>query len=364
MISYPFSSIIINNREVELQKIISDDETPRSDFEQSTFSFIHSWVRGNKEFHQSTSGSTGTPKMISIDREQMEASARLTEEALHLKSGFNSLVCLDTQYIAGKMMIVRCFVTGMKIIAINPSANPLKELDPNQEIDFVAFVPYQVQEIISSEFAFRLNTIQTSIIGGAVLDDATKEMLQRFTCQFYATYGMTETVSHIALQKLNGSNSSESFQTLSGIEIKLDDRNCLIIKSPALKEEIHTNDIAEVKSATEFKLIGRYDNVINSGGVKVSPEKLEIEIKRLFKDLEIAQSFFVVGLPDKKLGERIALIVEGKKLEQQIIEKINSMFKHTFSSYEIPKEILFKKIFFYTNTGKINRLKTIEFVEK
>ncbi len=363
MIDYPFSTIFINNREVELIKIISGEAIGQSDFEESTYSFIRSWMTGEKEFYQNTSGSTGAPKTISISREQMESSARLTEEALQLKPGFHALVCLDTRYIAGKMMLVRCFVTGMKIVAVNPSANPLKELPFTQRIDFAAFVPYQVQEIISSGFSSVLNTVQTSIIGGAALDKGTREKLKLFSCQFYGTYGMTETVSHIALQKLNGTNSSEFFQTLSGVEIKLDDRNCLIIKSPHLKNEIHTNDIVEIISAKEFKWIGRYDNVINSGGVKVSPENVELGVEKIFQEAGVNRSFFITGVSDQRLGEKIQLIIEGERLENSTIEKIISMFKHNLSVYSIPKEIVFKRKFFLTETGKINRIKTIEFVE-
>ncbi len=364
MINYPFSSIFINNREVELKKIISGQEIAQSDFEKYTFSFIHDWLNNEKEFRQKTSGSTGAPKEISISREQMIASALLTEEAIQLRRGLNALVCLDTKYIAGKMMVVRCFVTGMKIIAINPVANPLNESDTRHKIDFAAFVPYQIQEMLSSDTSLRLNKIQNAIIGGAVLDNSTREILQSYSCQFYASYGMTETVSHIALQKLNGRNSSELFQTLPGIQIKLDQRSCLIIKSPYLQGEICTNDIVDIISDKEFKWIGRYDNVINSGGIKVSPEKLEILILKFFRANEIKRSFFVAGLLHKKLGEQITLVVEGDKLSDQDIAKINIMFKHTFAHYEIPKRMLFKKVFDITETGKINRVKTIELIEK
>ncbi|MEO7990603.1 MAG: acyl-CoA synthetase, partial [Chryseolinea sp.] len=194
-------------------------------------------------------------------------------------------------------------------------------------------------------------------------DSGTREKLKLFRCQFYATYGMTETVSHIALQKLNGPSSSEFFQTLSGVEIKLDDRNCLIIKAPYLKEVIHTNDIAEIISPKDFKWIGRYDNVINSGGVKVSPENIELAIEKIFQDAGVSRSFFIAGVSDQRLGQKILLVIEGERLENTTIEKIISMFKHTLSVYEIPKEIVFKKEFVVTETGKINRIKTIEFIE-
>ncbi len=364
MIDYPFSTISINHREVELAEIVSSEVIAQSEFEKNTFSFIRDWMNGEKEFHQNTSGSTGIPKLISISRLQMIASAELTEAALQLQAGFNALVCLDTQYIAGKMMLVRCFVTGMKIIAIDPTANPLREILLNQKIDFAAFVPYQVQEIISSDHASRLNAIQFVIIGGAPLDNETKVTLQTMRCQCYATYGMTETVSHIALRKLNGHNSSEYFETLAGVEIRLDNRNCLVIQSPNFKDEIHTNDIVEIVSANEFRLIGRYDNVINSGGVKISPEKLEIEIGKIFKKLKIDRLFFVAGIPDKKLGEKIVLVVQGDKLNDQASAEINSMLKHCFPVYEVPKEISYHKNFIFTPTNKINRQKTIDSFQK
>jgi o-succinylbenzoate---CoA ligase len=364
MTDYPFSSIFINNREVELEEIVSGAEKARSDFEESTFSFIRSWLSGEMEFRQNTSGSTGLPKTISLHREQLITSANLTEEALQLRKGFHALVCLDTRYIAGKMMLVRSFVTGMRIIAVSPSANPLADVDSNQKIDFASFVPYQVQEIISSDKAFRLNAIQTAIIGGAALDLVTKDGLQLFSCQFYATYGMTETVSHVALQKLNGKDASDFFHTLPGVEIKSDDRNCLIIKSPVIQDVIHTNDIVELASEHTFRWVGRHDNVINSGGFKISPEILELEIEKFFQKAEIDRPFFITGLPDEKLGTRMVLVIEGERLKGELIEKIKLMFKHSFKAYEIPKEILAVKSFFLTDTGKINRPKTIELIEK
>ncbi|HPM32136.1 MAG TPA: AMP-binding protein [Chryseolinea sp.] len=363
MIDYPFSTILINNREVDLEEIISGKENAQSDFEKSTFAFIKKWFTGADLFYQKTSGSTGTPKEIPISRDQMRSSAMLTETALQLKEGFTALVCLDTQYIAGKMMLVRSFVTGMKIIAVNPSANPLLNLPHYQKMDFAAFVPYQIQEMLSKDSAIKLNKIQTAIIGGTVLDNGTRNILQEFDCQFYATYGMTETVSHIALQKLNGENASDFFQVLPNIEIKLDNRNCLIINSPFLNDSIYTNDVVDIKSLTSFKLIGRYDNVINSGGVKISPEKVEIQIGDILNEVGLGQSFFVAGVPDSRLGQKIVLIIESDKYAIEVLEKINSMFKQRLSSYEIPKEIVFLKTFLFTTTGKVNRIKTIELVK-
>ncbi len=363
MAIYPFDSIDINGRTVSLEEIKTETLLGHNDFELSTFLFIKDWLNGTEYFTLNTSGSTGTPKEIIVTREQMIASALLTQQAIGLKRGFTAFVCLDTKYIAGKMMLVRCFVTGMKLIAVNPSANPLKEISTGQEIDFAAFVPYQIQEMLSSDCDGRLNQIHAAIIGGAALDHFTREKLQLSSCQFYATYGMTETVSHIALQKLNGPDSSEFFQTLSGIQIKLDDRSCLIIKSPYLKGEIHTNDIVEIISTNEFKWIGRYDNVINSGGVKVSPENIEPVIEKILNKAGINRLFFLAGAPDQRLGEKILLIIEGERLENNTLEEIISMFKHTLLVYEIPKEIVFKKKFLCTETGKINRIKTIELIE-
>ncbi len=201
---YPYTTLYVNGREETLEAIRTGTAIATSDFEHHTFAFIREWLSGATDFEISTSGSTGIPKRITITREQMIASATLTQDTIGLKTGQNALICLDTRYIAGRMMVVRCFVTGMHIIALDPTANPCNELPENIPIHFAALVPYQVHEIVRSAVAHKLSNIDNIIIGGAALDTDTQRYLQSFRGTCYATYAMTETLSHIALQPLNG----------------------------------------------------------------------------------------------------------------------------------------------------------------
>jgi O-succinylbenzoic acid--CoA ligase len=362
--NYPFPTIWINGSDVSIEAIQNETVAPASDFERATFSFIRDWLSDQTTFEIQTSGSTGTPKKILLTREQMLASARMTEQALSLKAGYTALVCLHTQYIAGRMMLVRCFATGMRIVVTEPVANPLANLPEDIAIDFTALVPYQLYAILSSPQAIRLNRIRCAIIGGAPLNLETINELHAYSCIFYATYGMTETISHIALQTLNGINASAVFRALPGIALAIDERGCLTINAPHLPEKIITNDIVELRDSHEFIWLGRWDNVINSGGVKIIPEHLESRMMNTLYECGILTSFFVASVPDKKLGEKITLILEGEELAEEKKYIILKELKQTFSSYEIPKSVITLPKFLYTNTDKIDRRKTIEMLTK
>src|SRR5688572_25574626 len=201
MSPYPYDDIVINGRVVTITSIVSGEAAADSDFEQKTFGFISEWIQEKESFIQKTSGSTGEPKQIIITRNQMTASAKMSIDALGLKSGCNALLCISPDHIGGKMMLVRSFIAGMKIIASTPSSNPFNKLQ-TYHIDFAAMVPYQIHEIMQSDSASKFNEISKVIIGGATVDSETVEKLQAYRCVFYSTYGMTETVSHIALRQL------------------------------------------------------------------------------------------------------------------------------------------------------------------
>jgi len=361
--SYPYPSITINGREVSLYDIVHQAAAANSEFEVSTFNFIRRWLRNESTFEIHTSGSTGTPKKIVITRSQMVVSARMTEHALKLQAGYTALVCLNTQYIAGQMMLVRCFTTGMRIMAIDPNANPLASIPADVHIDFTAWVPYQVYEILASPQANRLNAVRYSIIGGAPLNREAIQALQQYSCRFFATYGMTETISHIALQSLNGNAPSPVFQALPGISIYTDARGCLVIEAPHLPERIVTNDLVEMKEKDSFVWLGRWDNIINSGGVKIIPEKVEQAAGEVLSKCGVNRSFFIAAKPDSKLGQKIILLLEGKDDVESIPrELIYKEFKQAVSAYEIPRDIIVVEQFAYTNTGKIDRRKTIEMI--
>jgi o-succinylbenzoate---CoA ligase len=357
MLKYSFDAITINGREIKLDHILHNASTPRSEFESSTFLFIQKWFSSSDTFIQKTSGSTGTAKSIMITRQQMIASAQLTREALDLKAGDSSLLCLDPEYIGGKMMLVRSFIVGMKIVAVDPSANPFRDIPSSVPIDFTAVVPLQLIEIMQSDRVYRLNSTKNILVGGMALYKEIQKKLVKFDSRIYATYGMTETISHIALQAVNGPFASEYFTVLPGIKIDVDDRGCLEINTPYLPEKIVTNDIVEINNSRDFKWLGRADNIINTGGVKVIPEKIESQIRVLFEQRNIKNKFFIWSRPDPVLGDKVILLVEGD-LPNVSTETIKSSLKEILPSYEVPKEIYTNIPFILTETGKVNRGET------
>jgi len=359
MNNYSFPSITINGREVEIKDILGKTATAGSKFESTTFLFIQNWFSPADAFIQHTSGSTGIPKPIAITRKQMITSAQMTQQALDLKANDTSLVCLDTEYIAGKMMMVRSFVTDTKIIAISPSSNPFAALPRNLKIDFAALVPLQVHEVIRSPQRHWLNSIKNIIVGGAPLSDETTKNLSSSSGRIFETYGMTETLSHVALRRVNGPSASECFTALPGITINTDERGCLEISVPYLDNKIMTNDIVEIKENTKFKWLGRWDNIINSGGVKIIPEKVEKEIQELFNRLKVEGRFFIASRPDPALGNKLILIIEDS-LPQSLMENIKSSLGDHLSPYEVPKEFFVNVDFVFTKNGKISRSETIQ----
>ncbi len=327
-------------------------------FDERTIDFCQRWLSGQQQFEIHTSGSTGQPKKIEVRRQSMVASANGTIQALDLKPKQTSLVCLDTAYIAGMMMLVRSLEISMNIIAVEPCANPFERIEPNGKIDFVALVPYQIKSILNSPQRFFLNQVQTVLVGGAPLDHSTKLALQNCKSLFFETYGMTETISHIALKQLNGSGRSSFFTTLPSVSIRQDERGCLCIVTSYLKNEIVTNDIVEMVDVNKFIWLGRWDNVINTGGLKVFPETIEAKIERIFTELSIKNFFFVAGQPDDRWGQAVTLFIEGElseKEKEMLLEKQKSVLY----KFEIPQSLIYIPSFIRTDSGKINRMKTL-----
>ncbi len=288
----------------------------------------------------------------------MKASALVTAHTIGLQEDQTSLVCLDTRYIAGIMMLVRSLEVGMNILAVEPCANPLEKIGDHIVVDFAAFAPYQVKSILQSPQKKYFNQVKSILIGGAPLDELTKLELQDYSCQFYESYGMTETISHIALKKINGINKSDYFEILHGITIRQDERGCLCIKAPYLSDEIITNDVVELKNPQEFIWLGRFDHVINSGGVKIFPESVEKKIAPMFINLKIDSPFFIVGLPNDRLGETVALLIEGDLSKDQL-SQIENGLKKCLDKFEIPRSIQCIEKFIKTETGKVNRKLTV-----
>jgi o-succinylbenzoate---CoA ligase len=359
-LNYPHSHLWINGRQVSFKDIAEDKARVYTSFEENTFAFVRAWLTEQPKFTLTTSGSTGPPKLITINRAQMIASAQLTHEALELRSTYNALICLDTKYIAGKMMVVRSFVSGMYMVALDPCSNPLCKIPMDMNVHFAAMVPYQIQMVLESKHPHLLNNLLTVLIGGSALDNKFNQQLQSFTCECFATYGMTETLTHIALQKLNGERQSDYFKTLPGVVIQTDERGCLVIEAPHLTDKIVTNDLVKIISKDEFKWLGRWDNVINTGGVKILPEALEEKISKIITGLNFSIRFFIHGIPDPTWGNKIVLLIEDGQPRNDNYNKLSSELIQTLPAAERPKEIWITPSFSYTETGKINRLKSLE----
>lgn len=314
------------------------------DEEKEIASFLLEWLYPKDTLLVKTSGSTGNPKTITLQKEKMIASARATGQFFDLPSKTTALHCLPLQYIAGKMMLVRAMMLGWHLDVVTPTKSPLKQT--SKTYDFVAMVPYQLAHSFEE-----LNQIKTLIVGGGEVSQELQSQLQEYNTKVYATYGMTETITHVAIKKLNHLPSLEKklYNALPGITFSTDTRNCLIINAPSIVDEpLTTNDVVHCISKTEFEWLGRFDNIINSGGVKINPEVLE---QRLQKHINVP--FFIASLPDTKLSEKIVLCIENHQQD---------LPKNTFDNwdtYEIPKDIYTLPKFVYTKTGKLQRKKTL-----
>ena len=351
------SQIKLNGRPVKLENI--DSYQPENAFEKSFFSFISAWVRGQEEFKQQTSGSTGTPKTIVIKRKQMIASAKMTCRALNLQPGYTALVCLDTEYIAGKMMIVRALENNMPIIANTPSTIPFKDIE--EPIDFAAFVPMQLGNLVEvTAYSSKLNGMKAIIIGGAEVGATLQTKIQSIKAPVFATYGMTETVSHIALKKLNKPFKEDYYKAFEEVQLSTDPRGCLVVKSALSgNKQITTNDVVNLKDNQQFEWLGRIDNVINTGGVKVHPEKIELAISHIFSQKNISNRYFIHGLKDEILGKKVVLFIEGEQFDTV---GISAQFNQSLDKYQIPKEYIFIDQFAETENGKLNRSGSIALV--
>jgi O-succinylbenzoic acid--CoA ligase len=325
-----------------------------SEYEKSFLQFIKEWISPDKTIKVKTSGSTGTPKVIEVQKKHMLESAKMTCNYFHITKRTNMLLCLSAEFIAGKMMLVRAFYSGANLITVKPDNNPLKEL--KDRIDFAAMVPLQVENILASPKTKKVfKNIDNVIIGGASVPEKLERKLSKCPNNVCSSFAMTETLSHFALRRLSGKGKNDFFEFLTGITIEKDKRDCMIIKAPLLNDEpIVTNDIIEIIDAKHFHWLGRYDNVINSGGVKVYPEELEKKVAGKIKQ----NRFFLASLPDKKLGEKVVIVIEG--ISKRDVSKIKKDVEQVLGKYEKPREYFTSKKFEETPTGKVKRKETLK----
>jgi len=317
----------------------------QTDFEHKIKKFLDEWFSDGSTVKVQTSGSTGTPKIFEIEKEKMLNSAVMTCNFLGLKEGDKALLCLPVEYISGKMMVVRSIERKLKLIVSDPSLKPVEHL--SEEIDFCAMTPLQVENSLD-----KLHLIKNLIIGGAAVSESLKRKIAQNkrikSIRIFETYGMSETLSHIALKQLMP-EPQDYFTAFENVSVSIDERGCLKIYAPNVNAEVlQTNDLVEIKNGKQFKFLGRLDNVINSGGAKIFPEILETLVKK-----EITNEAVFIGLKDESLGQKLILVIEGSE-SADLIEKIAGIsFEKSFHK---PKEIIFIEDIPRTPNGKVNRI--------
>lgn len=320
--------------------------------------FLSEWNNDNPLLRVHTSGSTGKPKPIWVEKQRMLNSARITCDFLGLQKHDTALLCMPLDYIAGKMVVVRTLERGMQLLSVKPSGHPLsseslQQLEnPERPITFAAMVPLQVYNSLQiPEERKRLMQIKHLIIGGGAIDEKLSEELKNFPNAVWSTYGMTETLSHIALRRLNGLQATEWYTPFDGIEVCLNHEKCLTIHAPAVcNQTLVTNDIADLQTFktdeneafVRFRIIGRKDNVIDSGGVKIQIEEVERTLKP-----HLSGDFAITSITDEKFGEAVVLLttLTGTTIVDTICKKILPKFwqpRHIFHTNNIPQ----------TETGK------------
>jgi len=304
--------------------------------------FLLQWQDRSPSIILKTSGSTGIPKTMTISKQAMVNSAIATGMFFNLKPGNSALLCLPAHYIAGKMMLVRALILGLELDSIAPKSN--LKIASKKQYHFAAMVPMQVKNNLD-----QLNTINKLIVGGVKVSLDLINRLKVLKTSVFETYGMTETVSHIAVRQLNHNSAKTHFKTLPKVEISQDAEDCLIIHAPSIsKIQITTNDVVKLYSKNEFEWLGRRDTIINSGGIKIFPEQVENLLSG-----KIKHRFFIASEADKTLGERVILVIEGLKLDLK-----DSLF-NTLEKHNKPKKIYTIPKFIETSSGKIQRQKTL-----
>ncbi|MBQ6916223.1 MAG: AMP-binding protein [Prevotella sp.] len=329
--------------------------------------FIDEWNNDSAYVEVKTSGSTGEPKRMLVEKRRMLNSARITCDFLGLKPGDTALLCMSTDYIAGKMMVVRSIERGLKLIEVEPCGHPLdiKHLTLNIkhsqfsifnfQFDFAAMVPMQVYNSLQvPEEKERLMAIRHLIIGGGAIDEAMEAELRTFPHAVWSTYGMTETLSHIALRRISGPEASEWYMPFPTVKLSTTDEGCLVIDAPEVcAQTLTTNDIVELKSDGRFRIRGRKDNVICSGGIKIQIEEVEQILKKYMR-----VPYIISKRKDEKFGEIVVLLTEGDTAEAQTI------CEQVLPKYHQPKVYLHVNQIPLTETGKPARKRAEELAKK
>ena len=304
--------------------------------------FLAEWHNDSPFVRVKTSGSTGAPKPMMVEKRRMLNSARITCDFLGLREGDTALLCMSLDYIAGKMMVVRSIERNLKLLSVPPSGHPLATVNAPSPLDFAAMVPMQVYNTLQvPEERARLMQVRHLIIGGGAIDEAMEAELRTFPHAVWSTYGMTETLSHIALRRLNGPAASEWYTPFPSVSSSQTPDGCLVIDAPEVcPEPLVTNDIVEITSS-RFRILGRKDNVICSGGIKIQIEEVERQLRP-----HLHAPYLLSKRQDGKFGEIAVLLTEGS------VEEARLICERVLPKYHQPKAYLHVARIPLTETGK------------
>lgn len=317
--------------------------------------FYAEWNNGSDKILVHTSGSTGTPKPMMVEKRRMEASATITCDFLKLKAGDTALLCMPLDYIAGKMVVVRSIVRKLKLISVKPSGHPLQGL--TEAPVFAAMIPMQVYNSLNvPEEKELLMQVKHLIIGGGAVDEKMEKDLRDYPNAVWSTYGMTETLSHVALRRLNGKEASCWYTPFDCVDVSVNNEGCLVIDAPRVAEtRIVTNDIAEIaKDGRHFRILGRKDNVIDSGGIKIQIEEVEAALRK-----HLAVPYMITKKNDHKFGEIVVMLVESTDTD-----KVRKICEACLPKYWQPKLYVSVEHIPLTQTGKPTRSEAIKIVER
>jgi O-succinylbenzoic acid--CoA ligase len=327
----------------------------KDDYLNEVVRFCHEWLNGMKNMTIHTSGSTGEPSKILFSRSQLVSSVQATIRALGLTTDDNALICINTSYIGGRMMLIRCMELHMNAYLVRPTANPFQRIPDIIDCSFFSFVPLQLQTILENGMSDHFRNGKAIIIGGAPVNSYLTQKVKEVSTPVYHTFGMTETASHIALRRLNGKDPDLFFRPVEKINLDTDQRGCLKIKGPQTNNKwLQTNDLVNLKKSGDFRWLGRVDDVINTGGMKLLIPQLEEAIRPILIDKLDTRNYLIMKAKDERLGEKILLVLEGDISSDQK-EMLLSELNNRLPKYHSPKEVITLPTIPLTETGKYKR---------
>lgn len=307
---------------------------------------------GGRSILTTTSGTTGPPKRMRIPRRDLVNSARLTADTFDLHEDDRALLCLPCEYIAGKMMLVRAMALGLDLHIIDPRGSVIDHLGTTDRFTFAAMVPLQLHRAIQEDRTRVEDQFKTILLGGGPISAVLEEDLQGLRTTVYHGYGSTETVTHVAMRTLNGSGRTDRYRALGRVTFDRDERGCLVVRTPHLTKKEHvTNDLVELIGPTSFRWLGRFDNVILTGGKKIFPEQIEAKTAGV-----IPYPHFFMAVPDERLGQAVALVLETDRRIETVLPEVMEALVKTLTEHELPRRVTAMRRFLRTGSGKVVRL--------